>query len=91
MRDLVPQPGIEPGLPALGARSLTHWTTGEVPIREFLVLVSGGGNGLAIREMRLSIFIKLAVDINYTSNKLPFQYALKQNDIKNPGLEAKLC
>ena len=29
MRDLVPQPGIEPGPPALGARSLTvtHWTT----------------------------------------------------------------
>ena len=31
MRDLVPQPGIEPGPPALGAWSLTHWTTREVP------------------------------------------------------------
>ena len=31
MQDLVPRPGIEPGPPALGARSLTHWTTREVP------------------------------------------------------------
>ena len=31
MWDLVPQPGIEPWPPALGARSLTHWTTREVP------------------------------------------------------------
>ena len=29
---LVPQPGIEPRPPALGAWSLTHWTTREVPI-----------------------------------------------------------
>ena len=27
----VPWPGIEPGPPALGARSLSHWTTREVP------------------------------------------------------------
>ncbi|XP_057560752.1 WD repeat-containing protein 82 isoform X2 [Hippopotamus amphibius kiboko] len=31
MWDLVPQPGIEPRPPALGVRSLTHWTTREVP------------------------------------------------------------
>ena len=30
MWDLVPPPGIEPRPPALGARSLTHWTTREV-------------------------------------------------------------
>ena len=29
--DLVPWPGIEPGPPALGAQSLSHWTTREVP------------------------------------------------------------
>ena len=29
--DLVPWPGIEPGYPALGAWSLSHWTTWEVP------------------------------------------------------------
>ena len=28
---LVPQPGTEPRPPALGARSLNHWTTREVP------------------------------------------------------------
>ena len=28
---LVPQPGIEPGPPALEAQSLNHWTTWEVP------------------------------------------------------------
>ena len=31
MQDLVPWPGIEPRSPALGARSLNHWTTREVP------------------------------------------------------------
>ena len=31
LRDLAPQPGVEPGPPALGAWSLTHWTTREVP------------------------------------------------------------
>ena len=31
MQDLVPQPGIEPGPPALGARCLSHSTTREVP------------------------------------------------------------
>ena len=31
MWDLVPWPGIEPRLPTLGMRSLSHWTTREVP------------------------------------------------------------
>ena len=31
MWDLVPRPGIEPRPPALGAQSLNHWTTSEVP------------------------------------------------------------
>ena len=30
-RDLVSWPGFEPGPPALGTRSLNHWTTREVP------------------------------------------------------------
>ena len=29
--NLVPQPRIEPMTPALGAQSLSHWTTREVP------------------------------------------------------------
>ena len=36
MYDLVPQPGIEPRPSALGAQSLTHWTTREVPKVAFL-------------------------------------------------------
>ena len=32
MWDLVPWPGIEPGSPALGAQSLSHWTTRQVPV-----------------------------------------------------------
>ena len=32
MWDLVPWPGIEPGPSALGAQSLSHWTTREVPV-----------------------------------------------------------
>ena len=31
MRNLIPWPGIEPGPPAFGTRSLSHWTTREVP------------------------------------------------------------
>ena len=31
MWDLVPWPGIKPRAPALGAQSLSHWTTREVP------------------------------------------------------------
>ena len=29
---LVPQPGVEPKPAALGARSLSHWTTRQIPI-----------------------------------------------------------
>ena len=39
MWDLVPQPGMEPGPPALGAQSLSLWTTREVPERFFKKLV----------------------------------------------------
>ena len=35
MQGLVPQPGIEPGPPAFGAWSPTHWTTREVPPMPF--------------------------------------------------------
>ena len=40
MWDLVPQPGIEPGSPALGAQSLTHWTTREVPLHFLYFIVT---------------------------------------------------
>ena len=35
MQDLVPQPGIEPGAPALGVRSVNCWATRQVPIPHF--------------------------------------------------------
>ena len=35
MQDLAPYPGIEPRPPALGAQSLSHWTTREVPMPMF--------------------------------------------------------
>ena len=39
MRDLVPQAGIEPRPPALGLRSLSHWTAREAPqIMPFKIL-----------------------------------------------------
>ena len=41
MRDLVPRPGTESWPPALGAQSLTHWTTREVPIMIFKKKVLG--------------------------------------------------
>ena len=31
MWDLVPRPGIEPGSPALGVCTLSHWTNRESP------------------------------------------------------------
>ena len=31
MQDLGPWPGIEPGPPALGAHSPSHWNTREIP------------------------------------------------------------
>ena len=39
MWNLVPWPGMEPGPPALGAQSLSHWTTREVPVVSFYLQV----------------------------------------------------
>ena len=39
MQDLVPSPGFEPGPPALGARSLTQWTTKEVPGKILMLVI----------------------------------------------------
>ena len=37
-RILVPQPGIEPTPPAVGAWSLNHWTAREVPSTRFFII-----------------------------------------------------
>ena len=45
MWDLVPRPGIKPSPPALGTRSLSHWTRREAPqilLRDFRVGSSAG-------------------------------------------------
>ena len=68
MWDLVPRPGIEPGSPALGAWSLSHWTTREVPIFGFLsnthlslhretvlVTAAAGATGLAVIDVATNI------------------------------------
>ena len=41
MWDLIPPPGIEPGPPALGVGSLSHWTTREVPVLEIFEELTG--------------------------------------------------
>ena len=39
---LVPRPGIEPVLPALGAWSLNHWTTRDIPLCSTFEQVNSG-------------------------------------------------
>ena len=41
---LVPWPGIEPGPPALGAWSHSHWTTKEIP--QYMLLLQGLGHAI---------------------------------------------
>ena len=41
MWDLIPQLGTEPRISALGAWSLSHWTTSEVPRLMFDALMTG--------------------------------------------------
>ena len=49
---LVPQPGIEPGPPALGARSFIHWTITEVPPGTVFWLIPGLGDNLTLNQAR---------------------------------------
>ena len=44
IKDLILGPGVEPGVPALGAQSLTHWTTREVPRSSFHTCKTKGLN-----------------------------------------------
>ena len=54
--DLIPWPGIEPGPPALGAQSLSHWTTREVPSTGLLNLFICYWNFLLLQTHRLAIY-----------------------------------
>ena len=58
MWDLVPWAGIEAGSPALGAQSLSHWTTREVPRFPFLKVV------YVLRKFNLNILLKFPRDEN---------------------------
>ena len=53
MPDLVPWPGVGPGLSALGAQSLSHWTTREAP--EYR-LISWGKIGIFFTSFLLLFF-----------------------------------
>ena len=66
MWDLVPWPGIEPGPPALGARSLSHWTTREVLVLSKILnclwdlnLNQSWGNWVVLFYMEAIVKIKI--------------------------------
>ena len=48
MQVLDPQPGIIPGPPVLGARSLSHWTTREVPDDSYFIDEDKGSETRAV-------------------------------------------
>ena len=55
MWDLVPWPGIEPRPPALGAPSLIHWTTREIPYTWHFKLVILGKKGIINEILSLNL------------------------------------
>ena len=65
MWDLVPQPGIEPRSPALGALSLNHWTTREVPQGLFFKLIifhkntENQKNKNKIQKITVPVFVRI--------------------------------
>ena len=61
MWNLVPRPRIEPRLPALGAWSLTHWTTREVPI---CILFDDGHSD------KSKVIPHCSFDLNFSNNYL---------------------
>ena len=52
--DLAPRPGIKPGPPALGAQSLNHCTTREVPVLAGFE-TGGKGQGTTFKRMTESL------------------------------------
>ena len=62
MWNLVPWPAIKPRPSALGARSLSHWTSREVPVlflRKFLQMVRRRGQNLPLNVSVPSMGLKL--------------------------------
>ena len=61
MWDLIPWPGIEPGSPALGVQSLSHWTTREVPQGETFDFDANYGRSLWRAWHHLTYNVKLSL------------------------------
>ena len=60
---LGPQPGNEPGPPALGAWSFIHWTTREVPPGPIFWLMPGLGDNLTLNQaLRRGAGIRKEID-----------------------------
>ena len=58
MQNLVPEVGIEPGLPALGTQSLNHWTARGVPKLGILCgYLCKGENKFSVNELQNIITI----------------------------------
>ena len=83
--DIVPWPGIEPGPPALGVQSLSHWTTREVPNSVFWGL--SFQHGLCAQEMCKMKLTARCYDIlmqNY-SFKIRLYYQKNNTNILSKG------
>ena len=69
MQDLVPWPGVEPGLPALTMQSLDHWITREIPMELtfffFLFFSWSLLSRLQRQTKKLSLNIYLSYELSY--------------------------
>ena len=72
MRDLVPWPGTKPWSLALGARSLSHWTTREVPKRLFRSSSLSAIRVVSPAHLRLLIFLPEVLISACASSSLTF-------------------
>ena len=78
MGDLVPWPGMEPGPPALGARSLNHCATREVPRAVILcsVLQLDLSDCFLMMRFRLNILGNLAGDVSFGASDQKVQVSI---------------
>ena len=70
MWNLVPQPGLKPGLPALGAWSLSHWTTREVPPLLLRWREGTGFIGFITEKKKLKKFFSNCKNYTYSCRNL---------------------
>ena len=77
MRDLVPRPGVEPGPSALGAWSLTHWTTKQVPRMVRLLKLTIQNAGKDAEQQDCALLVGMQNDITTLENSLAISYKVK--------------